>query len=248
MNCTNAAAIIEMTQVFQWIDDEPTLSVAILTGAGRKAFSSGADLKEWNAKVRQALAKAESLVNQGPGNIPGAVAMSNRRGKKPVIAAVNGMALGGGCETVVNCDLVIASETATFGLVEVKRGLAAYAGVLPRLIRTIGLQRASEFALTGKIIGAHTAERWGLVNKVVPPDAVVDEAVKLAGEIAENSPDSIIVTRAGLREGWSTADVVEATGKTNNGVWTELQKGENMREGLIAFSERRRPNWKSPRL
>lgn len=248
LNCTSSAAVLEMTAVFRWIDAEPSITIAIITGAGKKAFSTGADLKEWNAKVAQASSEGKSTGGAGPGNVPGADGLSNRKGKKPFIAAVNGMALGGGCESVVNCDLVIASDTATFGLVEVKRGLAPYSGVLPRLIRTIGLQRASEFALTGKIIDAFTAEKWGLVNKVVPQDRVVDEAISWAKEIAEISPDSIICTRAMLREGWTTADVVEATKISNGREWAELQKGENMQEGLRAFNEKRKPVWKGPRL
>ena len=248
LNCTSAAAVLEMTAAFRWFDAEPSLTVAILTGAGKKAFSTGADLKEWNAKVAEAAAAGKDTRGAGPGNVPGAEGLSNRRGKKPFIAAVNGMALGGGCENVVNCDLVIASDRATFGLVEVKRGLAPYSGVLPRLIRTVGLQRASEFALTGKIIDANTAEKWGLVNKVVDPDQVVPEAVEWAKQIAEISPDSIICTRAMLREGWTTADVVEATKISNEREWKELQKGENMQEGLRAFKEKRAPKWTGPRL
>ena len=248
LNCTSSSAVLEMTAVFRWLDAEPNLTVAILTGAGKRAFSTGADLKEWNAKVAQAAKEGKSTGGAGPGNVPGAEGLSNRRGKKPFIAAVNGMALGGGCENVVNCDLVLASSTATFGLVEVKRGLAPYSGVLPRLIRTVGLQRASEFALTGKVIDAFTAEKWGLVNKVVEPDRLIEEAVVWAKEIAAISPDSIICTRAMLREGWTTADVVEATNISNGREWAELQKGENMQEGLRAFNEKRAPRWKGPRL
>lgn len=248
LNCTNAAAILEMTAVYRWFDAEPSLTVAILTGAGQRSFSTGADLKEWNAKVAEARAQGRDPAGAGPGNVAGAEAMSNRRGKKPVVAAVNGMALGGGCENVINCDIVLASETATFGLVEVKRGLAPYSGALPRLIRTVGLQRANEFALTGKIISAQTAFEWGLVNKVVPPDRLLEEAVAWAKEIADISPDSIICTRAMLREGWTTADVVEATNISNGREWKELQKGENMQEGLRAFNEKRKPRWGGPRL
>lgn len=248
LNCTSSTAVLEMTAVFRWFDAESSLTVAILTGAGKKAFSTGADLKEWNAKVTKAAAEGKDTGGAGPGNVPGAEGLSNRRGKKPFIAAVNGMALGGGCENVVNCDIVIASSTATFGLVEVKRGLAPYSGVLPRLIRTVGLQRASEFALTGRIIDAFTAEKWGLVNKVVDPDQVVPEAIKWASEIADISPDSIICTRAMLREGWTTADVVEATNISNGREWAELQRGENMKEGLKAFNEKRKPRWSGPRL
>ncbi|KIW93769.1 uncharacterized protein Z519_05084 [Cladophialophora bantiana CBS 173.52] len=244
LNCMSAADVVELTKVFRWLDDEPSLLVAVLTGAGEKAFSTGADLKEWQEKASARGAKPGA----GPGDVPGAVPLSNRVGKKPVIAAVNGMALGGGCEIVVNCDLVIAADTATFGLVEVKRGVAPYAGVLPRLIRTLGLQRASEMALTGNYFTAQKAMEWGLVNKVVPQQDVVKEAVKYAKVIAENSPDSVICTRAGLRQGWETASVVEATAITRGKEWAELQKGDNILEGLRAFKEKRPPVWSPSKL
>jgi len=240
MNCTRGQDVVELTNIFRWIDDEPSLSVAILTGAGDKAFSTGADLQEWLQKASAPGARPGA----GPGDAAGAIPLSNRLGKKPVIAAVNGLALGGGCETVVNCDIVVAAETAKFGLVEVKRGLAAYAGALPRLIRTIGLQRASEMALTGEMITAQQGERWGFVNKVVPQDQVISEAMRYANLIAEGSPDSIITTRAGLRQGWETASVVEATAVTSRREWSDLQQGENIQEGLAAFRTRRKPNWK----
>ncbi|EXJ67634.1 transcriptional adapter 2-alpha [Cladophialophora psammophila CBS 110553] len=244
LNCMSAADVVELTKVFRWLDDEPSLLVAVLTGAGEKAFSTGADLKEWQEKASARGANPGA----GPGDVPGAVPLSNRVGKKPVIAAVNGMALGGGCEMVVNCDLVIAANTATFGLVEVKRGVAPYAGVLPRLIRTLGLQRASEMALTGNYLTAQKAMEWGLVNKVVPQQDVVKEAVKYAKVIAENSPDSVICTRAGLRQGWETASVVEATAITRGKEWAELQKGDNILEGLRAFKEKRPPVWSPSKL
>lgn len=243
LNCTTAANVIEMTEVFKWFDDEPSLSVAILTGSGR-AFSTGADLKEWQEKASAPNARPGA----GPGDVPGALPLSNRLGKKPIIAAVNGLALGGGCETVVNCDIVIAAEEASFGLVEIKRGVAAYAGALPRLIRTIGLQRASEFALTGQYITAQQMKEWGVVNKIVPKAQVVEEAVKYATMIAENSPDSIICTRAGLRQGWESASVVEATAITGRREWTDLQKADNIKEGLKAFREKRQPVWTASKL
>ena len=164
----NAAAFMEMTAVLRWFDNEDSLSVAIVTGTGTKAFSTGADLKEWSSNVQQAITSGKDTSGKGPGSVSGAEPLSNRRGKKPIIAAINGMALGGGFEMVVNCHLVIASETATFGLVEINRGLAAFAGAMPRLIRIIGLQRASELCLTGKIIDSATAKDWGLVNQIVP--------------------------------------------------------------------------------
>ena len=242
MNCLDSAATVEMDAVWRWLDDEPNLSVAVITGAGKKAFCAGADLKEWKESMRPG---ADPRERRGASGVK---LLSRRLGKKPVIAAVNGLAMGGGTEFAVNCDLVVASDTATFGLPEVKRGVAPFGGALPRLIRTVGLQRASEFALTGRTITAQEAYRWGLVNKVVPQSEVVDEAVKYASLIAENSPDSVICTRLGLRQGWETASVDRAAEVTLEGPWAELQKGENIIEGLKAFSDKRKPVWRPSRL
>jgi enoyl-CoA hydratase/carnithine racemase len=242
MNCMNNAATLEMDAVWRWLDEEPSLSVAVLTGAGKKAFSAGADLKEWKESMRPG---ADPRERRGA---TGLKPLSRRLGKKPVIAAVNGIALGGGTEFAVNCDMIIAADSATFGLPEVKRGVAPFAGALPRLIRTVGLQRASEFALTGRTLSAQEAEKWGLVNKIVPQAQVVEEAVKYATMIAENSPDSVICARSMLRQGWETASVDRAAEVSLEGPWAELQKGENIREGLAAFAEKRKPRWRPSRL
>ncbi|KAL0780443.1 hypothetical protein CaCOL14_001778 [Colletotrichum acutatum] len=242
LNAMSTAAQWEMDSVWKWYDQEPNLSVAIITGTGR-AFSAGADLKEWNNSMAD-----DADPSQRMGNAPAFKPLSRRLGKKPVIAAVNGLAMGGGCEFVVNCDLVVAAEDAYFGLPEVKRGIAAIGGALPRLMRTIGLQRASEFALTGRNVSAREMEQWGIVNKVVPKEKVVEEAVHYAKMIAANSPDAIICTRAGLRQGWETASVERAVEWTLEKEFAELQKGENILEGLKAFSEQREPRWKASKL
>ncbi|KAL0940047.1 enoyl-CoA hydratase/isomerase [Colletotrichum truncatum] len=242
LNAMSTAAQWEMDSVWRWFDQEPNLTVAIITGTGR-AFSAGADLKEWNNSM-----SADADPSKRMGNAPDFTPLSRRLGKKPIIAAVNGLAMGGGCEFVVNCDIVVASEDAYFGLPEVKRGIAAIGGALPRLIRTIGLQRASEFALTGRNASAQEMAQWGLVNKVVPKDQVVEEAMRYAQMIAANSPDAIICTRAGLRQGWETASVERAVEWTLEKEFAELQKGENILEGLKAFSEKREPRWKGSRL
>ncbi|KAK1487202.1 enoyl-CoA hydratase/isomerase [Colletotrichum cuscutae] len=242
LNAMSTAAQWEMDSVWKWYDQEPNLSVAIITGTGR-AFSAGADLKEWNKSMAD-----DADPSQRMGNAPAFKPLSRRLGKKPVIAAVNGLAMGGGCEFVVNCDLVVAAEDAYFGLPEVKRGIAAIGGALPRLIRTIGLQRASEFALTGRNVSAREMEQWGIVNKVVSKGKVVEEAVRYAKMIAANSPDAIICTRAGLRQGWETASVERAVEWTLEKEFAELQKGENILEGLKAFSEKREPHWKGSKL
>ncbi|KAI1816843.1 enoyl-CoA hydratase/isomerase [Poronia punctata] len=242
LNAMTTASQWEMDAVWKWFDLEPRLSVAIITGTGR-AFSAGADLKEWNGSMAD-----EADPKRRMGNAPAFKPLSRRLGKKPVIAAVNGLAMGGGCEFVVNCDLVIAAEDAYFGLPEVKRGLAAIGGALPRLIRTLGLQRASELALTGRNVSAQEMFQWGLVNKVVPREQVVSEAVRYAEMIARNSPDAIICTRAGLRQGWETASVERAVEWTLEKEFAELQRGENIREGLRAFTEKREPQWKGSKL
>ncbi|GKT82258.1 enoyl-CoA hydratase [Colletotrichum tofieldiae] len=233
LNAMSTAAQWEMDSVWKWFDQEPSLSVAIITGTGR-AFSAGADLKEWSRSMAPTPTQISPL--------------SRRLGKKPVIAAVNGLAVGGGCEFVVNCDLVVAANDAYFGLPEVKRGIAAIGGALPRLIRTVGLQRASELALTGRNVSAQEMAEWGIVNKVVPKEDVVEEAVRYARMIAANSPDAIICTRAGLRQGWETASVETAVDGTLEKEFAELQKGENIIEGLNAFAEKREPMWKGSRL
>jgi enoyl-CoA hydratase/carnithine racemase len=132
--------------------------------------------------------------------------------------------------------LVVAADTAYFALPEVKRGVSPIGGALPRIIRTLGLQRASEFALTGRNVTAQEMYNWGLVNKVVPQAQVVAEAVKYATMIAENSPDAIICTRAGLREGWESASVERAVEITLEREFAQLQKGENILEGEQNFS------------
>ncbi|TPX16858.1 uncharacterized protein E0L32_003420 [Thyridium curvatum] len=242
LNAMSTTGQWEMDSVWKWFDDEPNLSVAVITGTGR-AFSAGADLKEWNNSMSDDADPSKRM-----GNAPAFKPLSRRLGKKPVIAAVNGLAMGGGCEFVVNCDLVVAAEDAYFGLPEVKRGIAAIGGALPRLIRTIGLQRASEFALSARNVTAQEMYQWGIVNRVVPKEKVVEEAVKLAESIAKHSPDAIICTRAGLRQGWETASVERAVEWTLEKEFAELQKGENILEGLKAFAEKREPRWKGSRL
>jgi enoyl-CoA hydratase/carnithine racemase len=158
LNCMNTRAQWEMDAFWKWLDLEPSITVAIITGSGR-AFSAGADLKEWDQSMA-----ADADAKDRLGNAPAFKPLSRRLGKKPVIAAVNGLSMGAGTEFAVNCDLVVASEHAFFALPEVKRGVAPIGGALPRIIRTLGLQRASELALTGRNISAQELHNWGLVS------------------------------------------------------------------------------------
>ena len=179
----------------------------------------------------------------------GFAGLSRRTGKKPVIAAVNGIAYGGGFEAVVNCDLVIASATAKFCFPEVKRGVAPFAGAMPRLVRTIGKQRAMELMLTGRVLPAREAKEWALVNVICPEGRdVVDEALKWAKVIAENSPDSVIVTKQGINWGWEGVGADDGT-RISNSLWHhKLLAGDNIKEGLKAFVEKRSPRWTDSKL
>ncbi|OJJ42384.1 hypothetical protein ASPZODRAFT_76957 [Penicilliopsis zonata CBS 506.65] len=247
LNAMTTAAYAEFGLLWPWFDAEPSLSVAILTGAGHRAFCAGADLADW--ADRQAGKTAPAPLLDAPSKEAAQTQLLSRRlGKKPVIAAVNGLAHGGGFEMVVNCDLVVASRSADFCLPELQRGVVPIAGCLPRLIRTLGLQRASELVLTGRRIPAAEAYAWGLVNRVVEPEGVLEEAVRLAVSIAANSPDAILCARRGLREGWIQADVEDATQTTFEDLFTQLRSGENMLEGMLAFKERRPPKWVPSKL
>jgi enoyl-CoA hydratase/carnithine racemase len=178
-------------------------------------------------------------------------ALSRRNGLKPVIAAVNGLAYGGGSEIIINCDMVLASPNATFGLPEVKRGVVALAGALPRLIRTVGRPRAMEMALTGRVVTAKEAEQWGLINRVVGDNeegGVVGQAIAMAKAVAENSPDAVIVSREGVKMGWEGVGAEEGTRLWQEIWYGRLLKGENMREGVRAFVEKRKPVWKPSKL
>lgn len=179
----------------------------------------------------------------------GFAGLSFRHGKKPVIAAVNGAAYGGGCEAAVNCDLIIAASTATFGLPEVKRGVTPFGGALPRLMKTAGKQRATEMALTGRVVTAAEFKEWGLCNYVCQQgEDVVQKAVEYATMIAENSLDAVIVTREGLKLGWEAFGVADASRVFLNGWSHRIYDGENMQEGLNAFTEKRAVKWKDSKL
>lgn len=249
MNALSSAQHGDLDALYRWFDSEPSLLCAVLTGTGR-AFCVGADLKEWNNRSKNIIGST----TPERWNSTGFGGLSNRNGKKPVIAAVNGLCLGGGMEMVANCDLVVAgTHGVKFGLPEAKRGVVALAGSLPRLMRTLGKHRATELVLLGRTYTPQEMKEWGIVNIVVDnsdgkTDAVVEEAVRLAAEVAESSPDSVITSREGLRLGWEPVGPVLATEILGRGLYGRMDGGENMKEGLSSFAERRKPRWKNSNL
>ncbi|KAI2466328.1 enoyl-CoA hydratase/carnithine racemase [Annulohypoxylon bovei var. microspora] len=245
-----------LERLWDWFDAQPALRVAVFTGAGR-AFCAGADLKEWhgiNSSGPESPSPSPSSAagNQGtnrrfpPGGFGG---MSNRGGLKPIIGAVNGICFGGGMEMAINCDLVVAAADAQFALPEVTIGVIALAGALPRLVRSVGRQRAAEMALSGKKYGAKEMLAWGLVNEVVEGDGkVLEVALAWAERIAGNSPDAVIVSREGLKLGWEGLGPEQGTDLLLKGWFGRMEKGENAVEGVSSFVERRKPVWKDSKL
>ncbi|WP_182904044.1 acetyl-CoA acetyltransferase [Microbispora sp. H10830] len=223
----------ELDEVFDAFFADPDLWVAILTGAGDKAFSAGNDLI-WSAS-----GKPMWVPENGFGGLT-----SRRSLPKPVIAAVNGFAMGGGCEIALTCHLVVADETAQFALSEVKVGLIAGAGGLVRLPRAVPQKLANEMILTGRRLTAEEALRHGLVNRVVPAGAALEGARALAREILESSPTSVRISLRVMEETQGIADTVEAVTHPTDAV-DDLMLSEDMVEGLTAFAQKRRPEWKN---
>jgi enoyl-CoA hydratase len=209
------------------LDADDGLSVAVLTGAGG-TFCSGMDLK--------AFARGERVAtDRGFGG------MTERPPEKPVIAAVEGWALAGGCELALACDLVVAARDAQFGIPEVKRGLVAAAGGLSRLPLALPYQLAMELALTGEPIGAERAHTFGMVNRLVEPGNALAEALSLAATIAENGPLAVRTSK------WIMAT---AMGWRGDHLWerqqervTTIMDSYDATEGATAFAEKRAPRW-----
>jgi enoyl-CoA hydratase/carnithine racemase len=230
MNSLHPAANAELEQVWDDFAADPECWVAILTGAGEKAFSAGNDLK-WTAE-------------HGMPRVPrtGFGGLTSRFDLwKPIIAAVNGFALGGGLEIALACDIMVAAEHATLGLPEPRVGLMAAAGGVHRLPRHIPLKVAMGMMLTGKPISAAEGERLGLVNEVVPKAQLMDAAARWAREITECSPLSIQATKQAALQGLGKP-LVEALTTPYEAV-ERLWASDDAREGPLAFAQKRKPTW-----
>ncbi|KAJ3775362.1 enoyl-CoA hydratase/carnithine racemase [Lentinula raphanica] len=233
----------DLEHVLDWFVEEPELWVIIVTGAG-KIFCAGADLIEWNKDQQSGKSEEQERVVS---NRHGFGSISRRQLVKPIIAAVNGGAHGGGTEMVLNCDIVVASQDAKFALPEVKRGVVAADGGIPRLSQIAGHHFAAEMLLTGKIVSAVEAhERFHFVNVLVPPSEVVPEAIRVAKSIVDNSPDAVQCTKRALLLSQNHNPEEAFIKSTFSPESSRVYKGENIKEGLRAFSEKRSPAWKSP--
>ncbi|KAF2794519.1 carnitinyl-CoA dehydratase [Melanomma pulvis-pyrius CBS 109.77] len=235
MNCLPVEATIELGALWKWYDAEPELRCAVFTGAGKKAFCAGMDLKQ-----RLDIINTNDIALEYPqGGFGG---MTNRTGKKPIVIACNGHAHGGGFEIVLNADVIFATPNSTFCLPEVLRGVSALAGALPRAMLLFGNHRTMDLILTGRRMSVQEAFEWGLVKEIVPQEKLLERTIDYAKEIAEKSPDSVIISRLGAREVWETG-VSRATMRGQELYAEAMLRSKNSAEGLAAYRERRDPKW-----
>lgn len=231
MNSLHPPANLELGRVFDDFAADPDQWLAILTGAGERAFSAGNDLK-----FQAGGGKRETV----PTGFAGLTSRFDCH--KPIIAAVNGVAMGGGFEIALACDLIIAADTAVFALPEPRVGLAALAGGLHRLPRQIGLKQAMGMILTGRRVSAAEGQALGFVNEVVPQAKLLAAARRWAEQILDCSPVSIRASKAAVMAGLDTADLRQAMDARLAEV-DALFRSADFIEGPKAFAEKRKPNW-----
>ena len=228
-NAVNQAVSLAIAGALDRLDNDPGLRVGIITGRGG-SFCSGMDLKAFLNGERP------ELQGRGFGGVTEAPPT------KPLIAAVEGYSLAGGCELALACDMIVAADNAWFGLPEVTRGLVAGSGGLMRLPRRIPAAIALEYALTGERISAPTAHHWGLVNRLTSSGEALTEALALAAQITANAPLSTLMTKRIIQESasWPEDEIWDRQRPLTEFVLSS----EDAREGARAFAEKRAPVWK----
>ena len=233
MNSISSAMAAELTRACAELVAAPEVRVVVFGAAGERAFCAGADLKE-----RAGMTDAD-IMRQRP--VIRAVFGALLALPQPAIAAVHGFALGGGCELALSCDLVVADETATFGLPEVTVGLVPGGGGTQLALRRLGPGRAADLVLTGRKVGIDEAERFGLVDRRVPAGQDGPAALDLAGQIAANSPVAVRAAKRAIRHGWGVS--LEAGLDIEDAAWRTAALSADRREGVAAFVEKRKPAW-----
>ena len=193
LNALNSALVAELNQAVDAFEADPNIGAIVITGSD-KAFAAGADIKEMQAKTYQEV-YTEDFISSWE---------RLTRSRKPVIAAVAGFALGGGCELAMMCDFIIAADTAKFGQPEITLGIMPGAGGTQRLTRFVGKSKAMEMCLTGRMMDAAEAERAGLVSRVVPAADLMAEALKAAGKIAAMSLPAVMMTKETINRAYET--------------------------------------------
>ncbi|MCB9262794.1 MAG: enoyl-CoA hydratase/isomerase family protein [Flavobacteriales bacterium] len=231
LNALNLQVMGEIRDALQLLDNDPEVRVIIITG-NERAFAAGADIKQMAGKGAIDMLKIDQFSTWD----------QIRKTKKPIIAAVSGFALGGGCELVMTCDMVVASETAQFGQPEIKIGVMPGAGGTQRLPRAVGKTRAMEMVLTGNFISADEALRYGLINKVVPVESYMIETVRMAQTIAAQSPLAVQLAKESVLKAYEMP-LQEALSFERKNFYM-LFATNDQKEGMAAFIEKRRPEFK----
>ena len=230
LNALNGQLIGELTEALAGFDADPQIAVMVITGSER-AFAAGADIKEMEGKDFIEASQSDFI----------APWQKVSRCKKPIVAAVAGYALGGGCELAMMCDIIIAADNAKFGQPEISLGAIPGAGGTQRLTRAVGKSKAMEMVLTGRMMDADEAERANLVARVVPLSELLDEALKLAETIAEKSQPIVAMAKEAVDVAYETT--LQEGLRFERRAFYATFATEDRREGMQAFVEKRTPNF-----
>ena len=233
LNALNTVMLVRLAQTCAELAPDSGVRAIVLTATGDRAFCVGADLKE-----RQLMTDAQWLAQR---QVFRTAFGELLRLPQPVIAAVHGYALGGGCELALNCDLVVADETAQFGLPETTVGLVPGCGGTQLSMRRLGVGRAADLLLTGRRVKAAEAERIGLADRLVPAGNAGATALEMAGAIAANSPVAVRAVKRAMRQGWGVG--LPAALDIEDAAWRTAALSGDRREGIAAFNEKRDPVW-----
>ena len=231
LNALNTQLMDELMEAMSAFENDPSIGAMVLTG-NDKAFAAGADIKEMNGKTPIDMLTARSLVDR----------FDIQQLNKPIIAAVSGYALGGGCEVAMMCDMIVASETAVFGQPEINLGILPGAGGTQRLTRALGKALAMEVMLTDRKLSAQEALHYGLVNRVAPPDDYLDVAIGIAQKVARRSQVAIRLTKEAINKAYETTLAEGLALERRN--FLIAFGSEDKAEGMRAFIEKRRAEWR----
>jgi enoyl-CoA hydratase len=233
LNALCAALIAELGQALDAFEADPAIGCVVLTGS-EKAFAAGADIKEMASKTYMDVYLAD-FITQGWERVTTC--------RKPIVAAVSGYALGGGCEVAMMCDFILAADTAKFGQPEITIGTIPGSGGTQRLTRFVGKSKAMEMCLTGRMMDAAEAERAGLVSRVVPAAELMDEAIKTATKIAGLSRPIVMMAKEAVNRAYEST--LSEGVRFERRVFHATFATEDQKEGMAAFAEKRPPNWKN---
>lgn len=231
LNALNLQLMGELRDALKMLDEDDQVRVIMITG-NERAFAAGADIKQMAGKTTVDMWKVDQFSTWDQIN----------KTRKPIIAAVSGFALGGGCELAMTCDMIVASESAQFGQPEIKIGVMPGAGGTQRLTKAVGKAKAMELVLTGKFINAEEALSYGLVNKLVPTELYLEEATKLAAEIAAMSPIATQMAKEAVKRSFEVPLEEGLHFERKN--FYMLFSSQDQKEGMNAFVEKRRPDFK----